>query len=209
MKSDGSAQKKLTNINNLNYLPDFSPKGDYVAFQSCPEPSLIAYDIYIIRTNGSDSIRLTDGKNGYYSPKWSPNGKKIVFVRAVVPKRYYREMTRDEAKKMHLSEDIFTMDKDGTNLKNLTNNEINDTNPHWSKNGKTIYFMSERDGSPNVYAMNPDGMNVRKIADGKIVTDTSISPDETFFVYSKEASGKWGIYIYEIKSGKERLLIEN
>jgi len=207
MNADGSGQTKLTNDNDLDYLPDLSPNGDYVVFQSRKERPGIAHDIYIIRSDGTNRTRLTDGKNGYTSPKWSPDGKKIVFEKAIVTKKYYREMSRDEMTAMKSSTEIFVMDKDGKNLKNLTNNNFEDSTPQWSKNGKTIYFMSGRDGSPNIYAMNADGTKVRKVADGKIVSNPFISPDEKHFAYTKEVDGKWGLYVYEIKSGRERLLI--
>jgi len=207
MNADGSGQTKLTNDNDLDYLPDLSPNGDYVVFQSRKERPGIAHDIYIIRSDGTNRTRLTDGKNGYTSPKWSPDGKKIVFEKVIVTKKYYREMSRDEMTAMKSSTEIFVMDKDGKNLKNLTNNNFEDSTPQWSKNGKTIYFMSGRDGSPNIYAMNADGTKVRKVADGKIVSNPFISPDEKHFAYSKEVDGKWGLYVYEIKSGRERLLI--
>ncbi|MFN0139562.1 MAG: TolB family protein [Pyrinomonadaceae bacterium] len=67
--------------------------------------------------------------------------------------------------------------------------------------------MSQRDGSPNIYKMKTDGTEVHKVADGKMVTNPFISPDEKYFAYTKEAGGKWGLYVYEIKSGTERLLI--
>ena len=207
MNADGSDQRKLTDGKDLDYLPDFSPKGDFVVFQSRKERPGIAHDIYIIRVDGTNRTRLTDEKNGYTSPKWSPDGKKILFEQTIVTKKYYRDLSREEMTQMRNSTEIFVMNKDGTNMKNLTNNEVEDSAPQWSKNGKTIYFMSKRDGSPNVYAMNADGTNVRKVADGKIVTNPFISPDEKHFAYSKEVEGKWGLYIYEIKSGKERLLI--
>lgn len=207
MNADGSNQRKLTDTNDLDYLPDFSPKGGFVVFQSRKERAGIAHDIYIIRVDGTNRTRLTDEKNGYTSPKWSPDGKKILFERAIVTKKYYRELSREEMAQMKNSTEIFVMDIDGANLKNLTNNEVEDSTPQWSKNGKTIYFMSKRDGSANVYAMNADGTKVRKVADGKIVTNPFISPDEKYFAYTKEVEGKWGLYIYEIKSGKERLLI--
>lgn len=209
MNADGSNQRKLTDTSDLDYLPDFSPKGDFVVFQSRKERPGIAHDIYIIRVDGTNRTRLTDEKNGYTSPKWSPDGKKILFERTVVTKKYYRELSREEMGQMKNSTEIFVMDKDGANMKNLTNNEVEDSAPQWSKNGKTIYFMSKRDGSPNVYAMNADETKVRKVADGKIVTNPFISPNEKYFAYTKEAEGKWGLYIYEIKSGKERLLIGN
>ncbi len=207
MNADGSNQHKLTNEPDLDYLPDFSPKGNFVVFQSRKEQPGIAHDIYIIRVDGTNRTRVTDEKNGYTSPKWSPDGKKILFERAIITKKYYRDLSREEMGQMKNSTEIFVMDKDGTNLKNLTNNEVEDSTPQWSKNGKTIYFMSKRDGSPNVYAMNADGTRVRKVAEGKTVTNPFISPDEKYFAYTKEVEGKWGLYIYEIKSGKERLLI--
>lgn len=207
MKADGSDQRRLTDTNELDYLPDFSPKGDFVVFQSRKERPGIAHDIYIVGSDGSNRKRLTDEKNGYTSPKWSPDGKKILFERAVVTKKYYRDLSREEMGQMKNSTEIYVMDKDGTNLKNLTNNDFEDSTPQWSKNGKTIYFMSHRDGSPNIYAMKADGTEVRKVADGKTVTNPFVSPDERYFAYTKEAEGKWGLYIYEIKSGKERLLI--
>ncbi|MGB7202460.1 MAG: DPP IV N-terminal domain-containing protein [Pyrinomonadaceae bacterium] len=207
MNADGSDQRKLTNDSDLDYLPDFSPKGDYVVFQSRKERPGIAHDIYIIRSDGTNRTRLTDGKNGYTSPKWSPDGKKILLERAVVTKKYYRDLSREEMGQMKNSTEIIVMDRDGTDLKNLTNNDVEDSTPQWSKNGRTIYFISKRDGSTNVYAMNADGTKVRKVADGKIVTNPFISPDEKYLAYTKEVDGKWGLYIYEIKSGKERLLI--
>ncbi|MBK7392300.1 MAG: PD40 domain-containing protein [Chloracidobacterium sp.] len=207
MNADGSGQRKLTDGADLDYLPDFSPKGDLVVFQSRKEQPGIAHDIYTIRVDGTNRTRLTDEKNGYTSPKWSPDGKRIVFELAVVTKKYYRELSREEMGKMKNSTEIFVMDKDGTNMKNLTNNNVQDSTPQWSKNGKTIYFMSDRDGSQNVYAMDADGTRVRKVADGKMVTNPFISPDEKHFAYTKEVEGKWGLYVYEIKSAKERLLI--
>lgn len=209
MNVDGSEQRKLSDTPDFDYLPDFSPRGDYVVFQSRSERPAVAHDIFTMRTDGTNRTRLTDGKFGYMSPKFSPDGKRIVLVRSVVPKKYYREMSRDEIKQMKNSEEIFIMDANGANLKNLTNNDFNDSDPQWSKNGKTIYFVSDRGGSPNVYAMKPDGSNLRKIADGRIVTNPFISPDEKFFAYTKEVDGKWAVYIYEIKTGKERILTGN
>ncbi len=207
MNADGSDQRKLTDGKDLAYLPDFSPKGDSVVFQSRKERPGITHDIYVIRTDGSNRTRLTDEKHGYTSPKWSPDGKKILFERAVVTKKYYRDLSREEMGQMKNSTEIFVMDRDGSNLKNLTNNDVEDSTPQWSVSGKTIYFMSKRDGLSSVYAMKADGSRVRKVADGKIVTNPFIAPDENYFAYTKEVDGKWGLYIFEIKSGKERLLI--
>jgi Tol biopolymer transport system component len=55
--------------------------------------------------------------------------------------------------------------------------------------------------------MKPDGSQARRVADGRLVTDPNISPDGKKFVYTKEVGGKWGVYVYELGSGRERLLV--
>ena len=58
--------------------------------------------------------------------------------------------------------EIYTMNPDGTNPRNLTNNPANDVTPAWSPDGTQLAFASDRDtGGNNVdlYLMqvNPDG----------------------------------------------------
>ena len=208
MKKDGSGRRRITDSPTLDYLPDISPTDDAVVFQSRSERAAVAHDIFVIRTDGTGRIRLTDGKSGYTATKWSPDGKKIVFVTMIVPKKYYREMNRDELRQMKSSEEIVVMEKDGSRTVRLTDNDASDSNPQWSRNGKMIYYMSDRDGSPGVYAMNGNGTGQRKIT-GSIVPNPFVSPDEKNIAYTKEVDGKRGLYIYGIKSGTERLLIGN
>lgn len=207
MNADGSNQRALTDGTALDYLPDFSPNADWVVFQSRQERPGIAHDIYMIRVGGTGRTRLTDGKNGYTSPKWSPDGTMILLERSVITKKYYRDLSREEMGRMKDSAEIMVMDRDGTRLRNLTNNEVEDSAPQWSSSGNTIYFMSRRDGSPGVYAMDADGTNPRKIADGTSVTNPFVSPDERYVAYTKEVGGQWGLYVYEISTAKARMLI--
>lgn len=218
MNADGSRQRRIGNTDDTDYLPEFSPKGDLLVFQSRPERASLSHDIYTIRVDGTGRTRLTDQTADYLGPRWSPNGKKILFTKTEFISKNMRDemskMTRDERQKLiarrNASGEIFVMDADGSNIKNLTNNDVSDGGAEWSRDGKTIYFTSERDGSrdgsPNIYAMNADGSKARKIASGDVVKDINISPDGKYFAYTKEGDKKWGLYIYEIKSGKERLL---
>jgi TolB protein len=207
MEADGSHQRRLTNGDDIDYAPAFSPQGDWVAFMSRPERASVVHDIYLIRPDGTNRTRLTDQSTNDTAPGWSPDGEKILFVRSAVIKKYYRDMTKEEREQMRNSEELFTMNRDGSNLRKLTNNSFSDRAAHWSRDGKTIYFLSERDGAPRVYAMKADGSNARQMMEGKVVTDPNISRDGKFFAYTKEVNKKRGLYLYEIKSGKERLLI--
>ena len=53
--------------------------------------------------------------------------------------------------------EIYVMDADGGNPRNLTNNRDNDWWPSGSPDGKRIVFVSERDGNREIYVMDSDG----------------------------------------------------
>ena len=196
MNHDGSQQRRLTNADAQDFNPTYSPQGDQIAFMSSPPGYGQFHDIFVVRTDGTGRTRLTDQTADFMGPRWSPNGAGILFVRGA--------KSRFPA---HNSDEIFVMKNDGSQAVNLTNNNVRDYHACWSKDGQTIYFLSEREGTKHVYAMNADGSGVHKVADGSIVSDPTISPDGKYFAYTKEVNGKTGLYIYDLKNAKERLLI--
>jgi TolB protein len=116
-------------------------------------------------------------------------------------------MSQEDRERWRNSQEIFVMDRDGSGVKQLTANQVRDCCARWSADGKLIYFVSDREGLPHIYAMKKDGSAVRKVADGSIVREPIISRDGKYFAYTKEVNKSWGLYLYEIKSGTERLLI--
>jgi Tol biopolymer transport system component len=207
MNADGSDQRRFTNGDDIDYQPVFSPKGDRVAFISRHEQPSVVHAIYTIGADGANRTLLSDQSANDTDPRWSPDGKKILFVRTAIVKKYYRDLSAEDKTAMKSSKEIFIMNRDGSGVRNLTNSQGRDCCAHWSRDGKTIYFLSERDGSPQIYAMKADGTNARKIADGSVVTDPDISPNGKYFVYTREVNGKWGVYLYNIEGRSERLLI--
>ncbi len=76
--------------------------------------------------------------------------------------------------------EIYVMDADGQNPRNLTNNPVEDGSPSWSPDGGRIAFASLRDGSWEIYVMDADGNNLRNIAGG---TMPAWSPDGSSFAF--------------------------
>lgn len=206
MNRDGTGQRRLTGGEEIDYQPVFSPRGDWVAFISRREQASVVHAIHVVRADGSGRRLLSDGSANDAEPRWSPDGKKILFTRTAVIKKYYREMSPEERAKMRGSADVFVMNSDGSGVRKLTDSPARDCCAYWSRDGRTIYFLSERDGSPRIYAMRADGSGARKVADGVVVADPNVSPDGKKFVYTKEVGGKYGLYVYDLKSGKEKLL---
>ena len=59
--------------------------------------------------------------------------------------------------------EIYVMDTDGGNLRNLTNSPASDDCPNWSPDSQWIAFSSNRDGNEEIYIMDADGDNLRKL----------------------------------------------
>jgi Tol biopolymer transport system component len=55
------------------------------------------------------------------------------------------------------------MDPDGGNLRKLTNNNVEDYRIAWSPDSQSIVFDSERDGNREIYVMDANGKNQRRV----------------------------------------------
>lgn len=76
---------------------------------------------------------------------WSPDGKQIALVRGG---------------------DIYIMETDGANVRQLTANDKLDALPTWSPDGRYIAFQSDREGeSQEIYVMEADGPNVQRLTE--------------------------------------------
>lgn len=89
--------------------------------------------------------------------------------------------------------ELFTMNIDGSDKKQITHTPKSENGEKWVKNGSKIAFVSSESGSSQIWEMNPDGTDRVQISniDGGI-NDFDYSPD-----------GKKILYIKNIKSVKK------
>jgi len=106
---------------------------------------------------------ITRGDRRVANPQLSPDETRFVLR---VPRR-----TQD---------DLAIVNRDGTNWRDLTNDQFFDRYPRWSPDGKKIAFTSDRSGHYEIWVMDADGMNLRQL--------TFDSPRASFPIWSPDGT---------------------
>ena len=99
------------------------------------------------QTNSEECI-ISDPERSFTSPVISPDGKWLLFVGS---------SSITSGTFTYLNTDIFVAKMDGTDMVQLTYHAADDLSPVWSKDGKYIYFISQRgsaSGTANIWRMN-------------------------------------------------------
>lgn len=140
--------------------------------------------IYAVRPDGSGLMQIMDEYSGIYEAALSPDGSQIAFTANSPDNGAW---------------DIFVMDVDGTNLKNLTDEIVDEatslpstqTDPAWSPDGKWLAFTSDGD----IFAMMMDGSQLVQLTDHSGWDYTpSWSPDGTQIAFGSQRGADPDIY---------------
>ena len=86
---------------------------------------------------------------------------------------------------------------------------VHDGAPSWSPDGSRIVFHSNRDGNGEIYVMNADGAEIRRLthheaSDG----DPSWSPDGTKILFDSDRGGTFDIWVMNADASDPRQLTE-
>jgi TolB protein len=97
-------------------------------------------------------------------------------------------------------------DGTGTPRRITTSNGI-DTEPTFAPDGRTLYFVSDRGGGPQVYRMPvAGGMAQRVTFGGDYNVSPKISPDGKQMVYVARRAGRFLTAVMDLATGQETLV---
>lgn len=182
---DGFNQRRATYSRDLNLNPVWSPDGQAIGYSSHGRTAsgggvdiLLSYIYKGLRESPTRNI----GSN--YNPAFSPDGSRIAFM-----------SNRDG------NPEIYVMNRDGSNVRRLTNHLAADTSPTWSPSGTQIAFVSDRatQASPRMYMMNADGSGLRRLPiDGLADKPTWAPAPYNEIAFTAQIPGGYDIHVFEI-----------
>ena len=188
MAYDGEDLRTITANRGLNKFPRWSTDNTKLAFVT-NLPGSNQWQLWLQDLAGGRVV--LDTPSHYVSaPAISPEGNRLVYS------------SRQESQ---IDSDLFVANISGQGRRNITNHPAIDTSPTWSPSGQQIAFISDRSRTPQLWMMEADGSNLRRLVEeGGHCDNPSWSPDGRYIVYSWQAPRQWkhDIYIVEVASGR-------
>jgi hypothetical protein len=149
---DGSAARRLTSepdgvASALDLQPDWSGAAGRLVFARetyTTDGTGSVPKLYAQRDDTAEATRLTGGSDVDRYPAWSPDGATIAFSRDT-----------------NGAFEIFVMDADGANLRQLTTDNARfEESPAWSPDGRRIAYTSTAGQNGDLKLMNADGSGI-------------------------------------------------
>jgi TolB protein len=194
MDIDGSNVRQVTRNKTINEFPSWGPDGDTLLYTSYRENRMPG--LYALSRGGRSPGRIFKSLRAgasQYRGVIDPTGQKVAVV-----------MSIDGATK------IFSVDRDGRNLRQLTDGRSLEVSPAWSPDGKQIAFVSDRTGGPQLYVMNADGSNPRRLTfQGSYNTGAAWSPDGKWIAYESRIGGQFDIWLIDPDGNTNVPLVEH
>jgi len=167
--------------------PQYSPDGKHVVFQSTRSGY---FEIWRGDADGSNLVQLTNF-NGPLTgtPRWSPDGREIVFD------------TRPGA-----HPNVFVVSADGGPVRRFVNESADEGVASWSRDGRWIYYMSNRTGTWQVWKRHSDGSGQPAQVTSKGGFAAFEAPDGKDIYYTKFNDA--GIWKAPVDGGPETKVVD-
>jgi TolB protein len=187
--ADGANQQRILEYRYPIMSPAWSPDGQWLAYVSFESKHSAVY-VQLVRTGERRLVSARAGVNG--APVWSPDGKRLALTLG--------------ASSGNL--DIYVLDLTTQALTKITDDPAIDTEPEWAPDGHSLYFTSDRAGSPQIYqiGVQPGARPKRITFGGSYCARPRISPDGTLLGMVTLDKGNYRIAVQELASGTMRTL---
>jgi len=184
----GGSARRLTEPLLEPARPDYSPKGDAIAFQAYQSGT---FHIWTVKPDGSGLRQITVGHGDDREPRFSPDGSRIAFASDRAFKGSY---------------DIWSVEVATGKLTQWTSEPADEYEPAWSPDGSEIAFVSGPGANGTaIQAVNSAGVlrTVYTAPPGAHLDSPSWSPDGKRVAYTQVMGGKSHLMVAGIQIGTD------
>jgi Tol biopolymer transport system component len=142
MKADGTEPVQLTPCQGADLDPAWSPDGRSIAFARAEGPS--RRDIWIVTPTGTGATNITnDGDVAADAvPAWSPDSRRIFWATSRADTNHYQ---------------IWSMNRDGSDAKQVTNEPTGAFSPAVSPDGTRLAYTAFNGDQDDIWVAQADG----------------------------------------------------
>ena len=184
----GEPPRRFAVSSGTDETPQYSPDGKHVVFGS--NRSGNPDQIWVCDPDGRNPVQLTrfaEGDSG--TPRWSPDGRSIAFD------HFMPEGVR-----------VYVMSSDGTHVRRLTSENVDEAIPSWSSDGTWVYYTSDRTGRPELWKAPVQGGKPVQVTRNGGFTGFECAARSSLFYTKRESSGVWEL---PLQGGGEQLVVPN
>jgi Tol biopolymer transport system component len=195
-----AAHERLTFNTSENYGGRISPDGKTLAYYSDRTGN---YEIWLHDLQDGRERAATDGPADNLMPDWSPDGRALVFFsnRGGVVQIWTTKLEGAAAARLLTPQDLRTPADfaEGVTL----------GGPRWSPDGTLIGYVAPSDHGQTLWVVGPDGAKRRSTSlRGVSRFDWYLDDHRVVYVRSARDGGTPGLFVADLESGREQLLLE-
>ncbi len=163
------------------------------------------FELYSKELPSGEYTRLTNARGYDAEGSYSPDGTQIAF--ASNRQAYSRELTDREQQQFGIDpafmNDIYIMNADGTNVRQLTDVSGYDGGPFFSPDGQRICWrrFSEDGATAEVYTMKTDGTDVKRLTNiGAMSWAPYYHPSGDYLIFTTNKHGFGNFELYLVRA---------
>ena len=186
----GKSDPFVADVGDKHHIePKISPDGRFMSVTECT--GNLTAKLVIRNLEQRKDVYIThSGRGGTRSPVFTPDSKRVVYAFAETG-----------------PQQLWSVQVDGTEKKQLTQSEGVSNWPSFTPDGKTLVFSNSRENNYEIYSMSADGSGEKRLTENTIMDIRPIvSPDGRQIAFTSTRDGGYNVYVMNIDGSDVRNL---